>query len=238
MLKIVVKPGQNVYITSDTHAYHKNICRGVSNWRVLYPATGEISVPIDSTRDFKNIYQMTDTIAFLLNSRVLEDDILIHLGDFSFGGFENIQRFREKIVCKNLHLITGNHDHHIVNNRDGVRSLFSSVHEYYTQLEIKWPETELGYKKASETKHTVILSHFPIASWDGLNKGRIHLFGHCHLPSDKKIMEGRAMDVGVDGNDYEPYRLRQVLESLSVRPIKHLRLPKDHHETEHIIVND
>jgi calcineurin-like phosphoesterase family protein len=222
MLKLILNPYQNIYITSDTHAYHKNICRGVSDWRVFNAITGKKEVPLDSTRDFLNVEEMTDFIVASINRDVREDDILIHLGDFSFGGFENIEKFRNKILCKNLHIVTGNHDHHIVRNKDNVRSLFTSVHEYYTELDITFSKHD---------RRSVILCHFPIASWEDLNKGKIHLFGHCHLPKDKKIMEGRAMDVGMDGNQYDVYELNEVLNMLQTRDIKPLQLPKDHHES-------
>ncbi len=57
MIKIPVDsknvPEVNVWITSDTHYSHKNICRGVTNWRT--PA-GE--VPLSQTRDFSTIEKM------------------------------------------------------------------------------------------------------------------------------------------------------------------------------------
>jgi calcineurin-like phosphoesterase family protein len=37
------------------------------------------------------------------------------------------------------------------------------------------------------------------------------------------------MDVGVDGNNYKPYSLNEILKSLEGRPKMHLSLPKDHH---------
>ena len=32
----------------------------------------------------------------------MEDDFLIHLGDWSFGGFDSIKEFRSRINCKNI----------------------------------------------------------------------------------------------------------------------------------------
>jgi hypothetical protein len=45
-----------------------------------------------------------------------------------------------------------------------------------------------------------------------------------------KIAEGKAMDVGVDGNNLYPYELREIKTLLRDREIKKLSLPKDHHE--------
>ena len=65
-----------VWIFSDPHYNHKNICRGVTAWRLP-----DGSVPIDQTRDFNTIEQMNETIVNNINSVVGQDDILIHLGD-------------------------------------------------------------------------------------------------------------------------------------------------------------
>ena len=88
MIKIKTedKKSPEVWITSDTHYNHKNICRGVTNWRL---PNGEI--PVSQTRDFKNLDYMNDVIVNTINGLVGQDDILIHLGDWSFGGFEMIE---------------------------------------------------------------------------------------------------------------------------------------------------
>ena len=47
---------------------------------------------------------MNTTLVDEINNKVGENDFLIHLGDFSFGGFDNIAEFRGRILCKNIHL--------------------------------------------------------------------------------------------------------------------------------------
>ena len=167
---------------------------------------------------------MNTTLVNNINNMVGEDDILIHLGDFSFGGFEKIQEFRDRIVCKNIHLVLGNHDHHIERNKENVQSLFSSV-QNYLRLEVRRQLT-----KSMMEKFLFICMHYPIISWDGMNNENIHLFGHVHLPSHLRVMEGRAMDVGCDGNGLEPISMNEVLNILKDRPIRKSSLPKDHHE--------
>ena len=118
-----------VWITSDTHYAHKNICRGVTNWRMP-----DGSIPEKQTRPFETIEKMNAAIVNNINEVVGQDDILIHLGDWSFGGFENIEEFYHRLICKNIHLILGNHDHHIDRNRGNVRDLFKSV-SWFDQFE-------------------------------------------------------------------------------------------------------
>jgi calcineurin-like phosphoesterase family protein len=213
-MKIVLEKGQQLFFTSDTHYSHSNICSATTNW----------SVNDGYARKFDSLQDMNQRLVDNINNMVGEDDILIHLGDFSFGGFDKIEEFRSQINCKNIHLVLGNHDHHIERNKEGVQRLFSSV-QHYMNLDLRRP-----INKATTEKFRFILMHFPIASWDSMNQGVIHLHGHVHLPSHLRIAEGKAMDVGVDGNGLEPLSLDEIVELMKDRPIKKLALPKDHHE--------
>jgi calcineurin-like phosphoesterase family protein len=218
-LKIKLKLGQVLWFTSDTHYNHTNICRGISKW----------SNPLDHTRDFQTLDQMNTAIVNGINDCVGQDDVLIHLGDWSFGGFEKIKEFRDRIVCRNIHLVLGNHDHHIESNREGCQSLFSSVNDYL-RLTVERETNKLIENPKSE----FVLMHFPITSWHDMSRGRIHLHGHVHLNHAKKLHRGRAMDVGLDGNpEFMPYSLAQVLSLLKDRPNRTIRIDDgdDHHET-------
>lgn len=214
-MKITLEKGQKLWFTSDTHFDHSNICSATTKWEGTE----------NTSRDFKSLEHMNSTLVDNMNSLVKEDDILFHLGDWSFNGFENIQKFRERINCKNIHLILGNHDHHIERNRENIQSLFTSVNKYL-ELTVEFNKDTPIYGRAH-----FVLMHYPIASWNNLYRGHIHLHGHVHLPSDISIAEGKAMDVGVDGNDYKPVSMREVLRIMSNRPIRNLSLSKDHHET-------
>jgi calcineurin-like phosphoesterase family protein len=211
-MKLTLNKGQKLWFTSDTHYNHANICSATTRWED--PVT---------CREFTSLEQMNSYLICNINEVVEQDDILFHLGDWSFGGFEQIQKFRDSIFCKNIHLITGNHDHHIENNKEGCQSLFSSVNKYLN-LEVKW---NVGTHFAGEQRFA--LMHFPIASWDNMARGAIHLHGHVHLPADKRIGKGKMMDVGVDGNNLYPIEMREVLRLMSIQPIKSM-LSFDHHE--------
>jgi len=213
-MKIELKKGQRLWFTSDTHYNHANICKATTSW-----------VGADNmTRDFSSLERMNDELTFWINQRVAQDDILIHLGDWSFGGFDSIKQFRDRIVCQNVHLVLGNHDQHIARNKDNIQSIFSSVNQYL-DLEVSW--WVAGKKKE---RQRFVCMHYPIASWNGMNDGVIHLHGHVHLPNHLRIAKGKAMDVGVDGNQMEPINMREVLTLMKMRPIAKLELPKDHHE--------
>jgi calcineurin-like phosphoesterase family protein len=158
---------------------------------------------------------MNASIVNNINDLVGQDDILIHLGDWSFGGFENIEEFRNRLIVQEIHLILGNHDHHIDRNRGNCQSLFASV-AWFQQFEYDG--------------NTLECMHYPITSWNNLRKGRIHLHGHCHLPHNQKISGGRRMDVGMDGSlGFEPYDLKRLIGDMKKVPIGSELGPLDHH---------
>jgi len=211
-MKLTLEKGQKLWFTSDTHYNHANICSATTKW------TGTVTC-----REFASLEQMNSHLIANINEVVEQDDILFHLGDWSFGGFESIQEFRDSIFCKNIHIITGNHDHHIENNKNNCQSLFSSVNKYL-DLTVKW---NVGTPFMGEQKFA--LMHFPIASWNDMAKGAIHLHGHVHFPANKRIRRGKMMDVGVDGNDLYPIGLGKVLPLMNLQPIKSM-FEFDHHE--------
>jgi len=197
-----------VWITSDTHFGHKNLVRGVTNWR-----TQDGQIPVNSTRDFNTIEEMNQRLIDGINNSIGQDDTLIILGDVSFGGFDNIGLFIDRLICKNIHLILGNHDTHIENNRGDIQDKFLSVQHY---LEVKIEGKDF------------VLCHYPLQSWHGLNKGVIHLHGHVHLPDNRKFGNGKKMDVGVDGNGLDPYSIDEIIKIMDKRPVGS-DMSGDHH---------
>jgi calcineurin-like phosphoesterase family protein len=173
-------------------------------------------VPEKQTRPFETLDKMNASIVNNINEVVGQDDVLIHFGDWAFSGFDKIQEFHDRLICKNIHLILGNHDHYIDSNKNNIRNLFLSV---------SWFE-QLNYMG-----ETIEMCHYPISSWNGLKKGRIMLHGHCHLPNEKKISNGRRMDVGMDGHlEFRPYNLlKEIMNPMKKIPIGSELGSDDHH---------
>jgi len=201
-----------VYLGHLTHYNHANICSSTTMW--TNPVT---------CREFISLEQMNSHLIANINEKVEQDDILFHLGDWSFGGLESVSKFRESIFCKNIHIITGNHDHHIENNREDCQNLFSSVNKYL-ELTVKW---NVGTDNMRE--QDFVLMHFPIASWNNLARETIHLHGHTHLRDRLRLGLGKMMDVGVDGHNYYPIEMHEILSIMKNRPIKGM-MKNDHHE--------
>ena len=76
------------------------------------------------------------------------------------------------------------------------------------------------------------MMHFPIASWNEISRGRIHLHGHTHLSPKHRVSPGRSMDVGVEGNGLFPIPLEEVLKIMKGRSVANLVLPEDRHVIE------
>jgi calcineurin-like phosphoesterase family protein len=207
MLKIKDK---KVFFCSDTHYSHTNICRGVSRWR---DENG--NVPIIGTRPFSTLEEMNETIIANINKTVGQDDVLIHFGDWSFGGIENIQKFQDRIYCKNIYLLIGNHDHHIEKDKGSFKEMFLGIFHYQEFL---------------IEDLMIVACHYPIGSWNKVRKGSIMLHGHLHNRGNARFTgDGKTMDVGIDGHpEFRPYSFEEIKKLMEKRPIKTSVL-EDHH---------
>lgn len=153
----------DVWFTSDSHFGHKNICGpSVSEWDKGY-------------RDFNSVPEMNEALVDSLNL-AKEDDLIIHGGDWSFGGKDNITKFRNQIRCKNIVLVFGNHDHHI---KKEFRHLFTRTHDFL--------ETYINGQ-------FIVVSHYALRVWQKSHHGSWCLYGHSHgsLPD----IGGKTFDMG------------------------------------------
>lgn len=205
----------NIYFTSDTHYHHKNIVRGTSSWNQFQEGSSH-----QSTRNFDTLEEHDEELVKSINSLVKENDVIYHCGDWSFGGHEQIKIFRNRLNCKNIHLVFGNHDQHIESINSPYRGCFSSC-QYYKELSFKIDSQKSG--KYGKTK--IILFHYGMRVWNQGHHGSILLYGHSHgtLPSF-----GKSMDVGIDTNNLYPYHLDEIIDKFKDVPVKFV----DHHSLE------
>ena len=229
----------NIFFTSDTHYGHANIAsKNVSKWK-------------DGYRDYKSLEDMNQDLVKQINKIVQPDDTLYHLGDWSFGGIENIWKFRKQVNCQNIHLILGNHDHHIEENKilpnvistepygdvfvDGDPKDYGALEtgdgEYPNYVKAQRLFSSVStYKEVKTATGVIVLSHYGHRVWHGSHKGWIHLYGHSHgsLP-----MLGKSMDVGVDSakllfGEYRPFYLSEIANIMCERSAEF----SDHHDPE------
>lgn len=213
-----------IWFTSDTHYNHKNICRGTSEWESK-----------DSTRPFNTLEQMNNFIVNSINDYVQQNDTLYFLGDWSFGGIENIWNFRKRIICRDIHFINGNHDQHIKKNKllEIPKSEESLVRKFIPNFNIEFmfgsnlliePQdlfTSIqNYFEIEINKQIFVLSHYPIEEWYEMDrKGSIHLHGHCHHNIDNCELNTiyKRMDIGIDWKEFRPFNIDEILRIMRKR---------------------
>jgi calcineurin-like phosphoesterase family protein len=167
----------NVWFTSDFHLGHRNIIRYCN-------------------RSFDSIQEMDATLLANLNSKVGENDVLYFLGDFCLGGTDQAKLYRDRIVCRNIHIIEGNHD-------SAVRELKGAFYSWNQMTEIR-----VGGQR-------IVLCHYAMRVWHHSSRGVWHLYGHSHgnLPDEPTSL---SIDVGVDSHDFQPWHfheIRKVMET-------------------------
>ncbi len=185
------------FFTSDTHFGHANI--------IKY-----------DKRPFDSVEQMNEVLIQNINEKVAKDDVLWHLGDFAFGPtndnqyMDSLAVLRDKIICKNIYLIWGNHDRRRLWRE--YETLFASVSDI---AEIKVEGQRL------------VLCHYAMLVWNRSHHGAYHLFGHSHgsLPDNPN---SKSFDVGVNCHNYYPISMERVHEIMS----KKIHIPVDHHNKE------
>lgn len=174
-----------IWFTSDFHYGHKNICGPeVSRWPAGY-------------RDFHCLYDMNEAIVKSVNDNVDKHDTLYFLGDWAFGGEQNIEELKNRLNVKVINFIYGNHDKAV---RRNYKHLFTETHD-------------LLHRVFEGTLFA--LCHYPIAEWQDCHKGSIHLYGHVH---GNKVLDGKALDVGWCSHR-RPLSLDEIFDIMKDKPI-------------------
>ena len=161
-------------------------------------------------RPFHNIDEMHNTLIENWNQKVNQNSIIYYLGDLSFSNFDNTKDFVSKLNGK-IYYIMGNHDR----KKDLIKlNRFEEIYEYGTEVWIK----------DEKENHHVIMSHYPIYSWNRKHHNSIMLHGHCHHSLDDTDFhkENRILDVGCNGHNYFPISFGEVLELINAKNLKYV----------------
>ena len=190
-----------VWFTADTHFGHANIIRYCN--RPFFNSDEERLASEDPRGNWRlskeTIQRHDQGILEAINSRVQQDDILWILGDFCWGKLEEASHFRNRIVCRDVRLVWGNHDHR-------------SISDVFQRT------IEQGMVKVGGQK--IWLNHYPMRYWDKSFHGSWHLYGHVHnglYEEDMKESWRLAKDVGVDACGYLPICVDQLAEYMRPR---------------------
>lgn len=164
-------------------------------------------------RPFASAEEMNEVLVKRWNSVVGADDMVYHLGDFSW---RDPTPWWDRLNGRK-HLILGNHD-----DEARIRASCPSAASVQNYLLLK------------QGTQRFVLFHYPIDDWDGRWRGSIHLHAHTHSPALKNpnlplvaaASEGIAaalstnypaelicnrFNVGVDATDFRPISLEEIL---------------------------
>jgi calcineurin-like phosphoesterase family protein len=68
-------------------------------------------------------------------------------------------------------------------------------------------------------KHKIVMFHYPIAEWDQMHRGALHLYGHLH-GGDSGLEKYRAFDVGMDSTGEVVVSMDYVINRIKDNVIK------------------
>lgn len=208
----------NVWFTSDTHFGHANILKFLDR-PFLTPEDAAIRAANGNTWQGctdrvspKSVQLMEDGLVDSINACVKRDDVLWHLGDFLFARDSDrvdvANSILQRIRCRNIYLVWGNHD----NRTKKFGDLFRAA--------VDLTKIRIGDQR-------LVLCHYAMAVWDGSHRGTWHLYGHSHGSAeeilDERLPGRRSLDVGVDNafrllGEYRPFSFDEVSALLSDRP--------------------
>lgn len=156
-----------------------------------------------SQRAFVTAVEHDTTIIDSINSLVDVRDYLVMAGDFCKKGAKS---FLDRIRCKNVRLVVGNHD------------AGSDIKAFWCASDI--------YETKIRDMH-IVVSHYPMAYWNKSHRLSGHLYGHTHQQREESldaVFPGRrSMDIGLDNakallGAYVPFSETQIYDLLSAKP--------------------
>lgn len=219
---IKIKDDVSIWFTADTHYEHVNITYGESNW----------DDKETNCRKFDTTKEMSQHIVKQINKYVKKDDILIHLGDWSFGGINNIWNFRKQLDVDKIIMTVGNHDNHIRNDyilpnvyrsipygqdlKDGI-GIWQTDDEYpdYVTAQSLFYIID-DYLEIEARGYMFCCMHYPIEEWNNRYRNSFMLHGHSHGRITGMPMR---LDVGMDNiynmlGEYRPISIEEVIKIL------------------------
>lgn len=149
-------------------------------------------------RPFRTADEMDEALVENWNSRVFPEDEIYILGDFTLKGPGAANALLERLQGRK-YLIRGNHDSYV--NR-------ASFHQEH----FLWSK---DYYELQHREQWFILCHYPLLSWNGMDRGAFQLHGHQHngplYNVGNRKMGVARLDVGVDAQAMAPVSIEELL---------------------------
>jgi calcineurin-like phosphoesterase family protein len=129
---------------------------------------------------FRDVEHMRETMITEWNQSVAQEDVVYILGDVAFLPAAEAVAIMHRLHGRKI-LIEGNHDRKLLND-PAFRACFDQVHNYL---------------RLTHNGQLVILFHYPIAEFDQMHRGAVHLHGHLH-GNTSGLEHYRVRDMGFD----------------------------------------
>jgi len=136
------------------------------------------------------------------NDLIDVDDTVYILGDVAFLPAQKATEYVGRLNGNKI-LIQGNHDRKLLND-PSFRRCFTEVHQYLS----------MTYNKTM-----VCMFHYPIAEWDQMHRGSVHLHGHLH-GGISGMEEFRCRDMGMDATGRIAVSLEDAIRDAMTGKIK------------------
>lgn len=172
-------------------------------------------------RPYHNVDEMHVDIIRRWNEVVGDDDIVYYLGDLAMRVNDTTKWIIYQLKGK-IHFIMGNHDDYRDISKLG---RWEHIHEYGTEIMVKDDDAE---NKRDNGYQQIIMSHYPILSWNKAHHGSWHLHGHCHgslMKGNQDYYKRKVMDVGCNVINYTPISYSEVKDVMKKRVVSAV----DHH---------
>jgi calcineurin-like phosphoesterase family protein len=242
------------YFTADLHLDHPNILwYSAARGRFLSEAERAKRAEIGPRREgvkFKpsraSIERMNEAILDGINAAVGKKDRLWILGDFAVKTTAaRTAEFRERIKCRDVRIIYGNHD-----DRAVCREVFDAcydavmVHVPVENGGASMTEDEVQRAvgkgtlsgRGAKRMGRVYLSHYAHVVWQASHKGVYHLYGHSHgnleAWRERAMPSALSMDAGVDTHDFRPWSWEEVDRVLREKARRVPPHTVDHHRAD------
>lgn len=199
MYTLDIKDPDKLFMVSDTHFAHFNICRYCH-------------------RPFFSRKEMDEALIENWNKVVPEDGIVVHCGDFMLPhkwGLKEYWKYVNRLHGK-IYLIPGNHDRI-------EKGYYNETHPHITgnMLQLNRPSKLIvvdDIMKINVEGISIMASHYPMLAYPT----DYQIFGHIHTLSDgtcygidgdvTKKLRKTQYDVGVDQNGYKPISYWELVD--------------------------
>lgn len=192
---------KNIWFNSDEHYFHTKILKYTN-------------------RPFNDVLDMNQYFIEQHNKNVNENDLTIHLGDFTFKEKEFAFDIVNQLSGKHI-FIRGNHDYWLENEDEIIQNKLIKDKLFFIDYSFDPIRDYFEFKYRG--LHFVML-HFPMLTWHKSHRGSICLHGHTHATINNLNDESglKRIDVGIDSaaqilNEYRPFHISEIIDLMSTK---------------------